>query len=267
MSRQVVPLEELTMPKYGVNIYSGYQKLVSQGEKYWNSPRGQEDRANPPENEMLQYKDLTEYLIELTEWSTLAWIAFAYPGHWQMEHEWFDAISPGYGTASIKSTADPRNIMKFNVSEILPNNRFANFYRNQEPRHNPLLLPKGSSIEFAQLSDCHHAIFINTKYSKIKVEFESDFGGMIGITDLAEAIKKKYGPAWNQWVKVSFSITPKRLYQWSKNSQIEQQWIKELSKFYDDSFSWNHLKKKLGDSLNIQTHMKGFLSNRVNEEK
>ena len=33
MSRQILPLEELTTPKYPLNIYSGYQQFVSQGNK------------------------------------------------------------------------------------------------------------------------------------------------------------------------------------------------------------------------------------------
>ena len=266
MSRQILPLEELTTPKYPLNIYSGYQQFVSQGNKYWKSTQGQKENANLPENEFLQYKELTEYLLELAEWSTITWIAFAYPDHWQMEHEWFYAISPGVGKTSLKSTADPKDVIRFDICELFNENRFANFSKNREPRHNRLLLPKGSFVEFKQLSETNHIFLIHTRYSTIKIDFRSDYGGMISMTDLAEAIKKKFGPAWNQRITVSFSITPKRLYQWSKKSQIERQWIRELSKFYYDSFAWNHLKRKLEDSLNIQTYWQEFWTNLGSEE-
>jgi len=261
-SRQIVPLEQLTMRKYGFSIYSGYQQLVNEGAEYWKSTQGQEDLTNLPANEFLQYQELSKYLLELAEWSTMTWIVFAYPAHWQMEHEWFDAISSGVGQASVKSTADPRDIMEVDICDLLQENRFAKFYKNREPRRNHLLVPRGSSVEFKKLSEMNHALLINTRHSVIEIGFRTDFGGMIGMTDLAEAIEKEFGPAWNDRIIVSFKITPKRLYQWSKNSQTQQQWIRELSKFYDDSFAWNHLKKKLEDALKIQGYWQGFWSSR-----
>ena len=268
-----MPLENLTLRKYGLDIHSGYLQFVGQGTKYWEHAQSQKGDPNLPSSESLEddtpfdYLEFSQYLLELAEWSTMTWIVFTYPSHWQMEHEWFDGTPAGGGGASVKSTADLRDIMEVDICELLRGNRFAEFYKNREPRPNHLLLPQGSSVKFKEFSETNHAVLIETEQSQIQIGFKTGVGGMIAVTDLAEAVVEKFGPAWNQQIKVSFNITPKRLRQWSKKSQLQRQWIKDLSQFYDDSFAWTHLKKKLESSLGIQGYWQGFRSSREGGEK
>jgi len=218
-SGQIVPLEQLTMRKYGPNLYSGYQHFVDQSAKYWRNtqdPEGWKTKLSPDE--------LSQYLLELAEWSTMTWIASAYPLHWQMERESFRAISGETFSASVKSAANPRDAMKISICGVLPENRFAKSYRSEKATPSHILIPSGSSVKFKAFSKRHHVVVIDTGHNLIEVGFVQGGGGMIHNSDLAEAVEKMFGPAWNQHIKICFRVAPKRLYRWSRNTQNQQQW-------------------------------------------
>lgn len=238
---QVLPLENLTLRKFSSNPNSLYWHGFPHDLDYW--------KINHKGNQKIEDIDL--YILDFVEWSTFTWISSLYPRHWQIERETFQAISAGSGLIGKKENAE-KEVTSVFIVNILEGNRFTDFYKNTTQKDSKIYLPNNSKVIYEKVKDGFHKVHIKNKYVAIEISFIRGSGGMIHASDLAEKLLENFGPSWNQQVKVIFKITPNKLRRWSPKTQQQIEWIKQLSVFYEENSSWNNLKKKLEDSLEIK---------------
>lgn len=239
---QVLPLENLTLRKFSLNLNSLYQSGFPPAElEYWKI----KDKGYQ------KIEDIGLYILDFVEWTTFTWISSLYPDHWQIERETFQAISSGSGRIGKKENSE-KEVKSAFIVNILEGNRFTDFFKNTPWKDFKIYLPNNSKVIYERINDGFHKVHIKNKYAKIEISFILGVGGMIGTSDLGEKLKAKFGPSWNQQIKVIFEITPDKLHRWSPKTQQQIEWIKELSVFYEENSSWNNLKKKLEDSLEIK---------------
>lgn len=232
----IVPIENWTVLRFGPQPSSGYFHIY--GENLGFKSNLSKEKAGSVS------MGGDSYFLELVEWSTLTWIAQNYPMHWQIERSWFSGISGGGGSISAAKDADKETI-KIAIDSLLKNNRFAEEYKKRTKSPLFIYLPKDTKMKYKKLINNFRSFIIENKHIYLELSFSYKGGGSLGATHLAEKIKEKAGTGWSHHISVRFKMRPQRIRRWSPLTKKQGEWIRNLSAYYNESFSWYILRDKL----------------------
>jgi len=238
-SGEVVLYEKLTALYLPVHISNGYRTIYDEALAY-------KHRLPEDQKKSLGIRD-QEYFLELVECATFSWIAQNYPMHWQVVMEWHNDISGGGGHIERQDNAYEKTA-KINVVNLLRHNRFI-----ERKKEMYIYLPLGTKHHYEKMGSLKRKIILNNTNLSIEIYFEHVGGGEIGASKLAELISgREPGDKYIHNILVTFNVEINRWHRWSKLTEQQIKWIRDLIRFYDDSFSWNVIRDKIEKSLLLE---------------
>lgn len=187
------------------------------------------------------------YYFDLLEWSSLTWISQNYPNHWQITRDWFDGISSGGGSISVAPNAE-KNVKKISISKLLEHNLITKYYTKD--KGGPYMyVPEGTSIAYKKINSGYSKLIFKNKNIVFTISFSIKGGGGLGASELAEKLKSSKAYGETKHYSVDFDSSSVRWRRFSPRTTLQLQWVKDLTNFYNESFSWDSLKTNLEKNL------------------
>jgi len=230
--KEIIPLSLKIADKVLFKPSDGYDHICSEFLSYKHN------------NKNLEKKDHNISYFDLIEWSTLTWISRQYPGHWQIQRNWFDGISGGGGSISRAVNAE-KEVEEITIFNLLQENQFAKEFKRKHGDNIFLYLPSCTEAKYNKISPEYSTLELLNRNIVIKITFEGVGGGVLGASALGEKISKKVHSGYTKHFMINISVKPLRMRRFSMRTQTQIDWAKELMQFYYDSFSWDILKNNL----------------------